>query len=307
MNENARPEGIARVLVVDDERLNIKMLNALLKGDYEIMAATGGEQALQIAASAKPDLILLDIIMPGMDGYEVCRRLKEDAATQNIPVIFITARTDAEDETRGFEFGAVDYITKPFNFSVVIARVRTHVRLKRQNDLLERLVLCDALTGIPNRRSHNEVQRREWDRCQRSGAPLSVVMIDVDMFKQYNDHYGHGAGDECLRQVGQALAACVKRPWDFVARYGGEEFSAVLPETGFDGALCMAEQFRSAVAALELPHAHSTAAAVVTISVGVATIVPTGAAELEQLAAAADKMLYEAKTGGRNRVSGTRL
>lgn len=291
----------ARILIVDDERLNIKVLNALLRADYEIMVATSGEEALKLAGSGKPDLILLDVLMPGMDGYEVCRRLKTDPLTEPIPVIFITARSEAEDETMGFDLGAVDYITKPFNFSVIVARVRTHVRLKRQSDLLERLVRCDALTGIPNRRAFDETLSREWERCRRTASPLSLLMIDVDKFKQYNDHYGHGAGDECLRRVAAALAACARRPADLVARYGGEEFAAVLPETDAAGARETAERLIDAVRALALPHASSDAAQVVTISIGLATLVPAAGVALSTLAEAADAQLYQAKEAGRNR------
>jgi diguanylate cyclase (GGDEF)-like protein len=298
---------LPRLLIVDDERLNIKILNELLRNDYEIMVATGGEQALKLAASATPDLILLDIMMPELDGHEVCHRLKEQQETKCIPIIFITAMNDAADETRGFELGAVDYVTKPFNPAVVKARVQTHIRLKLQADLLEKLASLDGLTGIPNRRAFDETREREWGRSQRAGNDFSILMIDVDMFKQYNDHYGHGAGDDCLTRVARALTACLQRPGDFVARYGGEEFAAVLPNCADGGALLIGERFCAAVAALRIPHSTSTAAPHVTISIGVATGSPTANSNPAEFCEAADKMLYAAKENGRNQVKFIRL
>ncbi len=296
-----------KVLIVDDERLNIRVLNEVLRNDYEIMVATGGEQALKLAASAKPDLVLLDIMMPAMDGYEVCRRLKEAEATKNTPVIFISALNNATDETRGFELGAVDYVTKPFNPAVVKARVQTHIRLKLQADLLEKLASLDGLTGIPNRRAFDEVREREWRRSQRSGNDLAIVMIDVDMFKQFNDQYGHGAGDECLTRVARALAACLHRPQDFVARYGGEEFAAVLPDCTEDGALLIGERFCTAVAALGIDHSTSKAALHVTISAGIVIGKATGSSGPANFCEVADKMLYLAKENGRNQVKISRI
>lgn len=300
-------EDKAKILIVDDEPFNINLLNAVLKADYKIMVATSGAQALKGAAAGKPDLILLDIMMPEMDGYEVIRRLKADDATQNIPVIFITAMGNAEDETRGFELGAVDYITKPFNRSVVKARVRTHMHVKRKNDLLERLVSIDGLTEIPNRRAFDEIREREWRRSMRVGQYISIAMIDVDMFKQYNDNFGHGAGDECLMRIAREISRCVRRPGDFVARYGGEEFGVVLTDTDSVGAMHVGNLFRSAIAALEIPHAFSEVAPYVTISVGIATAVPTPAITPEMLTEAADMMLYQAKKAGRNKVLGTQI
>lgn len=307
MTSTAQPEAKTRILIVDDERLNIMALSAILREDYELLVAMDGDRGLALAREQRPDLILLDVLMPGMTGHDVCRALKDDPATQNIPIIFITAKTTAEDETKGFDLGAVDYIAKPFNLSVVMARVRTQARLKRQSDLLERMVMIDGLTGIPNRRAFDEACAREWARCRRMGAPLSLLMMDVDMFKQYNDNYGHGAGDVCLTRVGQALAAGGRRPADFVGRYGGEEFVALLPEMDAAGAAEQAERFLAAVTALQLPHAHSKAGPVVSVSIGVATTTPAtdeGAAALKE---AADQMLYAAKTEGRNRARATTL
>jgi len=290
----------SRILIVDDERINIDILNSLLKPDHKIMVATDGEQAIEAAVSGQPDLILLDILLPGLDGHQVCRKLKSDPATRTIPIIFITVMGDAENETMGFALGAVDYIPKPFNSAVVKARVGVHLRLKRQNDMLENLASRDALTGVPNRRAYDQACAEEWRRCQREKQPISIFMIDVDLFKQYNDNYGHGAGDESLSRIAKAINACIRRPGDMVARYGGEEFVVIMSGTHSDGAMQMAQQFHDAIADLAISHAHSVVAPHVTICVGVATTRRTNDVTLEQLSEAADKMLYQAKDSGRN-------
>lgn len=301
------PADKPRILIVDDERFNLNTLHGLLKDDYKIMVATGGEQALKAAVTGRPDLILLDINMPGLDGYEVCRRLKSDALTQGVPIIFITGLADADDETRGLELGAADYITKPFNLSVVRARVRTQMRLKQQSDLLESYAFRDGLTGLANRRAFDDRAAAEWNRCLRSGLPLSAIMIDVDHFKLYNDSYGHARGDECLRGVAQALALRVQRAGDLVARYGGEEFVVLLPDADHDAALAVGEGLRGAVEALGLEHRASKVTDHVTISAGVATVAPTELGGLAPLLARADAMLYACKSAGRNCVRGERV
>ncbi len=292
----------AVVLIVDDEPLNIEIAAAALESDYEIIFATSGHAALEQAAVEKPDLILLDVMMPDVDGYEICRRLKADSVTRDIPVIFITARSDDSDETKGLDLGAVDYITKPIRPPIVKARVRNHVALKQYRDALARMAKVDGLTGVWNRRAFDEYLDQEWKRAQRSGEPLSLILIDVDHFKKFNDGYGHAAGDDCLRQVAHALKGQIKRPADIVARYGGEEFVCVLPETSAEGAVLLAERMRDAVAALGIPHAHSPTAAIVSISGGVATTRPSAQASIRDLIERADALLYQAKQAGRNRV-----
>ncbi len=300
MNATSHTDNRSRILIVDDERININILNALLKTDYKIMVATDGEQAIEAAINGQPDLILLDILLPGLDGHQVSRKLKSDPATRAIPIIFITAMGDAENETMGFSLGAVDYIPKPFNNAVVKARVGVHLRLKRQNDMLENLASMDALTGVPNRRAYDLARAEEWRRCQREKLPISFIMIDIDQFKQYNDNYGHGAGDECLIRIAKALNSCVRRPGDMLARYGGEEFAAILSGTHAEGAVQMAQQFHAAVSDLTISHEHSVIAPHVTISIGIATTRRTDEVTLEQLSHAADKMLYQVKESGRN-------
>ncbi|MBF0425988.1 MAG: diguanylate cyclase [Magnetococcales bacterium] len=297
-----------KILIVDDELFNIDTLIGLLRSEYKIMIAKNGEQALRaIQPGSVPDLILLDIVMPEMDGYEVCQRLKASPLTRNVPVIFLTARNDAASETQGLIMGAVDYISKPFHSAIVRARIQTHLGLKRKIDLLERMVALDGLTEIPNRRNFDQTRTQEWTRALREKEPLSLIMIDVDMFKQYNDLYGHCEGDLCLQRVARALAAAMQRPGDFVARYGGEEFVALLPGTDLEGAKRVGEQLRVAVASLGLPHALSTAAPHVTVSLGAATVIPTPEIDANQLQQVADQMLYIAKRQGRNRLCATHL
>ncbi len=290
------------ILIVDDTPTNIQVLAEALRTDYRIRVAGSGKAAFEIIAKfGAPDLILLDVMMPEMDGYEVCRRLKQEPTTKSIPVIFVTAKSDATDEEFGLRLGAVDYIAKPFHLPIVTARVRNHINLKIKTDLLESQAMLDGLTDIPNRRRFDEALDSEWKRGLRSGAPLSLLMADIDFFKQYNDNYGHGVGDECLKKVAGALAASIERPSDLVARYGGEEFVALLPETDAGGARNIAERFRRLVESLGLPHAHSEAASHVTVSVGYACVIPRPSAEPAELLRLADQALYNAKGSGRNR------
>lgn len=290
----------AKILIVDDETVNLRVLLATLP-DYECLVAKDGEKALKLATSASPpDLILLDVIMPDPDGYEVFRRLKDNPATRHIPVIFITAKGNTHEESLGLEMGAVDYIAKPFSPVVVRARVGIHVKLKQQMDLLERLNVTDQLTGISNRRCFDEAFAYEWQAGCRSQLPLSIVLIDIDRFKFVNDLGGHLYGDECLQKIAQLLHRCVNRSQDLVARYGGEEFIALLPNTHMKDAQHIAEQMRLAVLdeAIDFPEEEGS----VTVSSGLATCIPSTNLEPADLIELADRKLYEAKTQGRNRV-----
>lgn len=291
------------ILVVDDSPENITVLGALLRIDYTVRVATNGDKALSIVGSDNPpDLILLDVMMPGMDGYEVCRRIKADLRTQNIPVIFITAKNSEEDEVRGFALGAVDYVTKPFSPVVIKARVRTHMELKRYRDFLVNTSYCDGLTAIANRRRFDEYYTTVWNLSSRESLSLSLIMIDLDNFKQFNDNYGHQEGDICLTRIAQKLSNLLNRKTDMVARYGGEEFVCVLPNTGIDGALKVAEDFRMGILALKIPHIFSTTGSYVSISQGVASIFPNGDSSPKALIMAADDVLYKAKENGRNTI-----
>ena len=290
-----------RLLIVDDAMENIQILNHVLGEEHEVLFAMNGERALELAHQHQPDLILLDAVMPGMDGYEVCAALRASSDVSDIPIIFVTALTTPEDETRALEAGAVDFITKPFNVAVVRARVRTHLTLKRQSDAMRELTLTDALTGVANRRSFNDAIQNEWRRCARSGMPLSVVMIDIDHFKRYNDAYGHQAGDACLKQVASTMLQCAGRPPDLLARYGGEEFVILLPQVDVPGAQTVAQRILESVRALAIPHRMSSVSDAVTVSLGVATLMPDEGGSPEGLVRCADDALYQAKKNGRNR------
>ncbi|HWW70219.1 MAG TPA: diguanylate cyclase [Duganella sp.] len=423
----------AAILIVDDAPENLAMLRKLMvQQGYQTFVATSGERALKIARRVHPDLILLDVVMPGMDGLETCRQLKSHAATQRIPVIFMSARTDTDDVVAGFDIGAVDYIGKPLRMAEVCARVRTQLQIrsnsetqeeqaerlrtivnnmaeglliieadgriqftnpacdkylgyqenelagraisdllnplvaqeyleyferyaaspemahshgtreviirhrngssvcmdltltpmylrqplfigllhdithhKQSEDALQRAAMVDPLTQIANRRHFDTFLEKEWQRSMRSGQPLSLVVLDVDHFKLYNDTLGHPAGDSCLQQVAAAIASHALRPTDLAARYGGEEFVLLFAETGAETAAMMAEAIRAHIESLRIPHPRSTTSDWLTVSIGVATIHPHQLDNTESLFVAADRAMYVAKEGGRNQVQST--
>ncbi len=290
------------VLIVDDTPPNIWVLKETLKNDCEVLMAQSGKEALEIAQSKQPDLILLDVMMPEMDGYAVCVALKSRQESKSIPVIFITALGSEEDEAMGFEVGAVDYITKPFNISLVRARVKTHLFLKQYRDELEHQMMKDGLTGINNRRCFDEVIAKEWARMLREQKPISLIMMDIDFFKPFNDEYGHMLGDDCLKKIARCLEESLHRPSDMVARYGGEEFACILPDTPAEGAHSVAKSLQQAVANLKIPYEQSPVSQFVTLSMGVSTMEPSDGGTFTTLVKRADDLLYEAKKEGRNRI-----
>lgn len=291
-----------KVLVVDDAAINRQVLGDLLKGDHTVILAKSGEQALERAFQHLPDLILLDVVMPEIDGYEVLSRLKADARTSAITVIFITGLVAPGDEARGLTLGASDYITKPFNLDVVKARVKVHLQVARQRRMLETLANVDGLTEIPNRRYFDERYSVEWARAARSRAPLSVAVLDIDYFKDYNDQAGHAMGDRVLQDVAHTLVHEMSRPADLVARYGGEEFALVMPETDASGGQVLAERARAAIEALVTTGLDGQTHRI-TVSIGGATTRPGSLETATDLFKAADEQLYRAKQAGRNRVS----
>ncbi|MCX8520728.1 MAG: diguanylate cyclase [Rhodoferax sp.] len=305
----ASTHGKPKLLLVDDQPINIQLLYRCFAGDYQVFMATCGEQALDLCASNPPDLILLDVVMPEMDGYAVCERLKADHTLRHIPVIFVTAHSEPAEETHGLSLGAVDFISKPVNPDVVRARVKTHLTLKFQTDLLRRLVFLDGLTGVFNRRYFDQQLATEWARAGRSHAPLSLILVDVDFFKRFNDRYGHQAGDDALGRIASTLKNALRRPADLVARFGGEEFACILPETGYGDALALAQELERKVRALGLPHDSSSVDSVVTISLGLASRSgnSSSGADASQLIALADQLLYQAKHTGRGRVCGGQM
>jgi diguanylate cyclase (GGDEF)-like protein len=291
-----------KILIVDDISANIIELNEILQEKYEVYLATNGLDCLEIAKSNKPDLILLDVIMPEMDGYEVCRRLKNIPDTRDIPVILVTNMDEVEDEAKGLEIGAIDYITKPIRPAILKARLKNHLDLKRCQHMLRNLSSLDDLTGIANRRRFDEVMDIEWRRALRSGDLLSVIMIDVDYFNNYNNLYDRTAVDTCLQKVVKAINNTVKRAGDMVARYGGEKFSVMLPMADAANAYSIAELIRSNVESLRIPHQSSEISDWVTVSVGVSTAAPQLYMSINNLIEKADQALYQAKQEGRNRV-----
>lgn len=304
-----------KALVIEDTATSQAVICLLLERmGIQPVQARDGLSGVDRFEHERPDLILLDIILPDIDGFEVARRIRAmEKPGEWTPIIFLTSLTKDEHLERGIEAGGDDYIFKPVSEVVLGAKVRAMQRiiqmrhsllvlarkLDSANRELTRLSAVDGLTGIANRRQFDEALSREWRRCLRSREPLSLLMGDVDFFKQFNDRYGHQAGDECLKTVAETLRGKLRRPADIVARYGGEEFAAILPDTGSEGAMLVAETMRSAVQALGLPH-ESSVAGVVTVSIGVASLVPQLTEGMPRLLSAADWALYEAKRQGRN-------
>jgi diguanylate cyclase (GGDEF)-like protein len=310
------------ILVIDDSITNLKVAAEHLKGQgAEILTARDGETGLERARLALPDLILLDVQLPGIDGFETCRRLKADQRTKDLPIIFMTVLTNVEDKLKGFAAGGVDYIPKPFQVEELLARVNTHLTIYRlQRDLrteiqerkqveaalrkanleLQRLAVLDDMTQVANRRRFDQYLQAQWEQAHQ--PTLSLLLCDVDHFKRYNDGYGHQAGDRCLRLVAQAISRAVGHVNDLVARYGGEEFAVILPHTDIDGALSVAEAIQAEIWSMQLPHAYSDLQAHVTLSIGAACVAPSRDLAPDALIESADTALYQAKRQGRNRI-----
>ena len=309
------------ILLVDDDPGTIRVLAAILAGVGNLAFAVSGEDALRMARRSIPDLILLDAEMPGMSGFLVCEALKADSELAHVPVIFITSHREPGFEVSGFDLGAADFIAKPVNAALVLARVKAQLRVKHLADESHRLAMTDGLTGVANRRRFDESLEREWNSARRVGDALALLMIDVDHFKAFNDLYGHPAGDTCLLSLARAMTSACVRPADLVARYGGEEFTVLLPKTSQSGAEHVAHAVLEAVDALAIVHAGSATAAHVTVSIGIASchadsacwmpvsvdlrLVDRASARCfaKDLVHAADKALYAAKNAGRARAS----
>lgn len=291
-----------KILIIDDSPANIQLINGILKDDYEIFFSTNGVSGIKKAYETSPDLILLDVVMPDMDGYEVLKKIKSDLLTRDIPVIFITALDSVDQEVKGLEAGAVDYITKPIIGAILKARVATHIELKKQRDYLENLTMIDGLTGIANKRRLNEYLEKWYKISLRKKLNLSIFMIDIDYFKLYNDTYGHLAGDDCLKFIAGAIKNSLKRPYDLVARFGGEEFACVIPETSYDDALMIAGRIKSNISNLRLEHKGSTISSYVTVSIGGISGIPNELDGHFKMLERADESLYKAKQLGRDQI-----
>jgi diguanylate cyclase (GGDEF)-like protein len=289
------------ILVVDDMTTTLLLLHDLLKDTYEVKIAKSGTKALEILESPNDiDLILLDIEMPDINGYDVCRRIKNNETIKNIPIIFITGRTSQEDEEYGLNLGAIDYITKPFNKAIVKLRIKNYLNLKIKNDMLEKLSMYDGLTNIRNRRFFDETFEKTFSEIKRDKKSLAVLMIDIDFFKPYNDNYGHGQGDETLRKVAKALEKTIKRASDFVARYGGEEFVILLKDINKDGVEAVANNLLNAVRELKITHEFSKIENYVTVSIGASFYNSSSDITKLELLLKADETLYNVKNSGRN-------
>lgn len=289
------------ILVVDDMTTTLLLLHDLLKDTYEVKIAKSGTKALEILESPNDiDLILLDIEMPDINGYDVCKRIKNNETIKNIPIIFITGRTSQEDEEYGLNLGAIDYITKPFNKAIVKLRIKNYLNLKIKNDMLEKLSMYDGLTNIRNRRFFDETFEKTFSEIKRDKKSLAVLMIDIDFFKPYNDNYGHGQGDETLRKVAKALEKTIKRASDFVARYGGEEFVILLKDINKDGVEAVANNLLNAIRELKITHEFSKIENYVTISIGASFYNSSSDITKLELLLKADETLYSVKNSGRN-------
>ena len=289
------------ILLADDEKTNLDILGDILSPIYHLLVSTSGSRAIELAIAHKPHLILLDVLMPDMSGFEVITTLKASDVTSRIPVIFITGLTSVEDEEKGFFLGAVDYIAKPFNKSIVKARVNTHIKIIDQINTIEELGLIDALTKISNRRGFENRLNVEWSRAIREKTPLSLMMMDIDKFKTYNDTYGHQQGDVALKSLAETASKTLLRSVDFVARWGGEEFIVLLPGADIQGALSVAERIRVNTEdnVILIDGGIETR---ITVSIGVNSIIPEQDDSIEDFIRKADQALYRAKETGRNRV-----
>ena len=289
------------LLIVDDEKSSILALTNILGTEYTVYAAKNGSEAMEVAKNLLPDIILLDIIMPDVDGYEVITTLKNTEETKAIPVIFISSLCDATDEEKGLALGASDYISKPFSPAIVKLRVRNQIEMLNHIDTIKRLAMIDQVTGIFNRRGFEERMRLEWGRAIRNKTPLSALILDIDDLKKYNDSYGHQQGDMILRAVASVFVNEIKRVSDFVARLGGDEFVIILVDANSCGALAFAEHVRKNVERIKVPF-HDGRTTNVTISIGINTQVPTLGSSMDQFLSDADDALYTAKKEGKNMV-----
>jgi len=294
------------ILIVDDEVSILTMLNRILSDEYDIITAKSGIEALRLAEEARPDLILLDILLPDLDGYNVIVQLKSNALTTSIPVIFITGINSEADEEKSFLLGATDYIVKPLKPAPVQARIRYHLKIVNQLRALEGISLTDPLTGLPNRRSFEDRLEMEWRRAIREQKPISYLISDIDNFKIFNETYTQERGDTLLRTVSGVFIAWTKRPADHPARLGGEEFGVLLPDTDEKAALNIAEGIRQDIEVLRIPvkegEKDGEKTNPVTISIGACSNIPQRNDPVIDFVTRANGALYEAKKAGRNRV-----
>ena len=291
------------VLIVDDEPSNIRIISSLLASEYKVLTAKSGDKALEVAYNEQPDLILLDVVMPELDGFSVIKKLKSDDATKSIPVVFITALDSQSDEEQGLKLGAVDYIHKPFHQGIVLARVKNHLELVRHKRLLEQLANLDELTELPNRRKWKSDSNKIWQLALEQNAYIAVGILDVDHFKLYNDHYGHSMGDIALQKVSNAINGYLNLQSGHLYRFGGEEFVFIVKHQDPIFLQEFIEQICQQISSLNIEHRMSSIdAKVLTASIGVCLLQPTNHISIKRILETADDCLYQSKAAGRNQV-----
>ena len=290
-----------KILIVDDSVVQATQLKNILDDEYDVTIAQTAGEGLHRASSEAYSLILLDVVMPEMDGFTLLKKLQEEIITQNVPVILITSLADVENEQRGLVLGAVDYITKPFHALIVKARVNTHIKLYNYRRQVEAQSMTDQLTGIANRRKYEQYCAAKWQEAARLQLPFSICMFDIDRFKVYNDTFGHPAGDKVIAAVAKTAASLLQRSTDFLARYGGEEFVALTFGDPSEKIFAHLKKIRQAVEDLHIPHDPSVSEWV-TVSVGGITVIPQVGSDYDFYLKVADTMLYDAKKHGRNQV-----
>ena len=290
-----------KILVIDDSSVQTEFLCSVFKEDYEVTVCNTAEEGLVEATRGGYSLILLDVVMPDIDGFDLLKELKNTESTRYIPVILLTSLIDTQYEERGLLLGAVDYVTKPVSPIIIRARVRTHVQLYQYQTTYKKQALVDDLTGVANRRRYDAESISKWQEAVRFQLPFSVCMMDIDKFKMYNDTFGHPAGDKVLTAVAQEAASHFRRATDLFARYGGEEFVAVFVGNDGPSAFKLLKSIRQAVEDLHIPHSPEVGPWV-TVSIGGVSLVPKAGESYETYLKLADTMLYDAKRYGRNQV-----
>lgn len=290
-----------KILIIDDSPMQAERLRSILQDDHDLTVANTAELGLKYAREGDFDLILLDVVMPEMDGFDLLKELQEEIITQHTPVILITSLNDVENEEKGLTLGAVDYIIKPYHTPIVKARVNTHIKLCRYRQQLEQRAMIDPMTGVSNRRGYDACCLKKWQEAVRLRTPISLCMMDIDKFKDYNDTFGHPAGDKVIRAVAGVATDYLRRSTDFFARYGGEEFVAIIQGGDAETAFSQLIQLRKAVEGLHIPHTQEVSPWV-TISIGGITVLPKPGDSYETYLKLADTMLYDAKRFGRNQV-----
>jgi diguanylate cyclase (GGDEF)-like protein len=293
----------ATILIVEDNPMNLKVLDTIVSNKYDTVLATTGTEAIEKAKSNDVDLILLDIMLPELDGYTVCKILKDSDYCKSTPIIFVTALNSHEDELKGLECGGVDFITKPFSAPIVMARIDTHLKLRQRTKELCKLATVDPLTSIANRRAFDENIKLEWKKSMIELTPLSIVMIDADHFKIYNDSYGHQKGDVCIQEIAKAIEEALDTDKNLVARYGGEEFVVILTECDKECAMQSAKRIKDSIYNANIPYDKSPISDRVTVSIGISTCTPSKNIDTKTLIDNADKALYVSKNSGRDKIS----